>query len=737
MAQQPNSDKQDSDSRSGFTFEETSTNRSNGMSPAQLRLQAQGALLGLASQNIRFQELVSEGINPEVLRRLYDEIGLKVPPIVHIDTSQKKQGIADRQPKTSILANSTHHTLNPENHQKETLTNQPEARLEDSEQPQSPNEKASRSKIQDQASNKPLERKDVIARMLAAKAAKASTDNAEVQPPTDKLTQELPAQVQSTTTSTSSDTTKPHAETPFQKSAEAKAKEKNKAQTELARQRIEQLKRQGLPKSQLKPQEPTSSPVESGPSNGLQPPIQSNLQHPLPDRPPEKGTASSRIPGLFMTASEPTAVQEQPQKANEGVVADDANASALRVHRKRPRASDFEDDETSIPPRKQSGLDSNKAAEHKVIIDISDDDESMYGSDDGQIQGTQLPSNQLSHHTSKQQPVRDAALNSDLNRKNSHSHQSTPVTSSAQTPGKVKEEAELRSEILAMHRKIAELEKKRKDKQEFSQPQSPGLLGHDKSTVSEFTESRGQLVSTPMENQPDRSHLSKATPTFSPEVDVHVRNSRPVTGFENSDLRSANAEERQRRQSTLSRSSLDPSKIEQIHQKFIRKKEIESGLPLLEAELVKSEAKLAKFEEEMQKLHSEIAKGKAGKQRLIDELQELGVETAGLTLEELQETKERISGGVLERKKDEREYSFSFSVSFMLPSTQANAVSLVPEIGNMPWKLTSWSRLIYTFSPITCCRKPRSPERPAWFRGAEYASSQRCTSSGTRFAVHS
>lgn len=46
---------------------------------AQLRIQAQGALLRLAPHNIRYSELVREGINPAVLRQLYEEVGIRVP----------------------------------------------------------------------------------------------------------------------------------------------------------------------------------------------------------------------------------------------------------------------------------------------------------------------------------------------------------------------------------------------------------------------------------------------------------------------------------------------------------------------------------------------------------------------------------------------------------------------------------------------------------------------------------
>ena len=47
-------------------------------SAAQLRIQAQGALLSLAPHNIRYNELVAEGINPAILKRLYEEVGIKV-----------------------------------------------------------------------------------------------------------------------------------------------------------------------------------------------------------------------------------------------------------------------------------------------------------------------------------------------------------------------------------------------------------------------------------------------------------------------------------------------------------------------------------------------------------------------------------------------------------------------------------------------------------------------------------
>jgi hypothetical protein len=78
----------------------------------------------------------------------------------------------------------------------------------------------------------------------------------------------------------------------------------------------------------------------------------------------------------------------------------------------------------------------------------------------------------------------------------------------------------------------------------------------------------------------------------------------------------------------------------------MRKQEIESGLPLLEDELLKTEAKLAQCREEEKKLLAEIAKGREGRLRLVEELQALGIETDGLTMEELQQAKDSFESSV-------------------------------------------------------------------------------------------
>jgi hypothetical protein len=91
---------------------------------------------------------------------------------------------------------------------------------------------------------------------------------------------------------------------------------------------------------------------------------------------------------------------------------------------------------------------------------------------------------------------------------------------------------------------------------------------------------------------------------------------------------------------------MGPRHVEEIRQKLMRKQEIESGLPLLEDELLKTEAKLAQCREEEKKLLAEIAKGREGRLRLVQELQALGIETDGLTMEELQQAKDSFESSV-------------------------------------------------------------------------------------------
>lgn len=636
-----------------------------GKSPAQLRVQAQGALLGLAPHNIKFDELVNEGIDPVILKRLYDEIGLK------ITSTRDKQSATANQSKevmtTSVarpliaLDSDAEHVTMPVSGSASSAVVKSPASEPVREPPKIPSRQPTQvtSNTLPANSNKPMERKDVIARMLAAKAGKPTGTAEPIESEALKKSLSLQKQPVVSPNDTAKVTEMPAPRSPQHVTSETRAKEKNKAQTELARQRMEQLKKQGLGRSQTRSAIeapvvtqllPASSSLAHSSQNSTPPsqPSQllSSLSHPLPSRPPEpEPPSTARIPGLFMTSSEPTKIQEPSINNNDSIPSTEPPSTKIRAPRKRPRASDFTDEPSPALQKRQFAHEMRAASpQHKVIIDISED-EFMYGSDiDTTEPKRSAPETPFvgsdRNPTSNQLLTRDLPPLSDFPSR-SYSHRSTPAVSTPQTPSRGKDQDHLNAEIRAMRQRIAEWEKRQKEKQSASRVESPGALGRSATTSAD---ENGSVVTAPESqwkptketklamlpsSQPEHSpaHFSSPEKIMNPGIQASP-NSVGVGAF--------------RSQSVLSQTSLDPMQIESIRQKFMRKREIESGLPVLEAELQKSEARLLQFREEEQRLLAEIEKGKAGKRRLIEELEALGIETAGLSIEELQATKDRL-----------------------------------------------------------------------------------------------
>ncbi|EGE03271.1 hypothetical protein TEQG_02305 [Trichophyton equinum CBS 127.97] len=593
--------------------EKTSSTKENahvsplaGKSPSQLKALAQGALLNLAPHKIRYNELVREGIDPIILKSLYDEIGIKVTT----EPLGKSVGVVKEtgEPKTpnTVLGLTT----NPIS-QEETATKQNAA--------------------QDSGANssKPMERKDVIARMLAAKAAKSTPPSVPVAKNT-KSDQATASSSQPTKMAirsldeTSPQTTQTSAQATRE---EVRVKEKNKAQTELARQRMEQLKKLGLGKST--PQIPglTSSPLTSTADIPVStvPQELHSLPHSLPDRPPPSGMAvPTQIPGLVLTESD-------SHKMNDSVTAEKPqdglkeNAETSRAPRKRPRASDFTDDPEETQTRKHQLSTRSASAEQKVIIDISDD-EAMYGSDNearGMSNSTNIPRTIRSTKST----TRDLPPLSDFPPKSRGSHRSTPGVMSNTPPNPVNGLLQKNMEILAMRQKIAELEARRIKKQASSQNQSSGSSNASAVVTSDGTAQETENSSSELEN------AQKApTPAVDGEIRGIVESASPVPNSTStaSSVQPAPA------------SNLGVNRVDELRLKALRRKEIESGLPLLEAEILKTEQKLAEFREQEKRLLDQIAKGREGKRKLIEELESLGIETDGLSMSELKEISDEV-----------------------------------------------------------------------------------------------
>ncbi|GFG18063.1 protein red1 [Aspergillus udagawae] len=613
---------------------DVSASHGSGKSVAQLRIQAQGALLRLAPHNIRYSELVGEGINPAVLRQLYEEVGIRVPtpqldgvsPTINPPTKPVDVPV---KPAAAVLDSSS--SSNVENgpasvtfdHSKrETEIQVAAAAAANTPAP------VSTSTTQPSTTAKPLERKEVIARMLAAKAAKASGTPST--PQTDSAKEAQPSESPvSALVGKGAPASSGH-EIPS-KDKDIRTREKNKAKTELARQRIEQLKKQGLVRSQQKAQIDSLRHEEIPQSNGSSPAPVSQashtpmIQHPLPDRPPDpESTAPSRIPGLFMTeSSEPSVTRVR------GLVVDSTPQPHVN-QRKRPRASDF-DEPSFTPKRSHNGVNYN-ASEGRLIIDISDDE--FYGDDENEemeikpagkttLEGGSVSPEGLSGTVPS---LADLLLQRPTASSQGISASATPQSH------RNHDQEDLRKkdlEIQAMRRRIAELEQRKKAKLAASRTQSPrpSEIAVSSPAINPASVDQGHqttiVISEPVAHKlpPQVALLEAAT-----EAIFSV----PANISDNPENLSSESIAR------ISALKDNADYLEEMRSKLLRKKEIESGVPALDAEIQKSEARLAEVKVEEQNLLRDIAKGKEGRQQLLEELHSLNLELNGLTLEELE-----------------------------------------------------------------------------------------------------
>jgi hypothetical protein len=368
-----------------------------------------------------------------ILKRLYEEVGIKVPA----SPAQGPTG-PEKASAASIVAAKELKSSKPAELAKVVKEN------DSTTKPDLPVVHPSAPSVPPPSkSGKPMERKELIARMLAEKAAKATSKET------------------SPTGSAKSLPTIPAEEArPVQK--ETLAKEKSKAQTELARQRIEELKRQTLLKTQKSAQ-------------GNLPPAQSEspapaIQHPLPLRPPvPESRRSVALPGLLMTRSEEGPNEAVASEAVQNIDVDSTPVSRAS-QRKRPRASDF--DEPVAPPKKHF----NPAAPRfdpadRLIIAISDDEESLYGDDEND--------NMELDSSPEQEPAPIVTSTSGKPPIQSNPPAIRASTSTPQAPSSLSDQGDIRLkdlEIQAMRRKIAELELRRKSKLAASRTQSPRNL---------------------------------------------------------------------------------------------------------------------------------------------------------------------------------------------------------------------------------------------------------------------
>ena len=521
---------------------------------------ARQALLDLHSQGNDFAKIASRGIEPDLLRALYPYLGVPLPPS---PPAQVINATESRFTGSSVPADSDL----PQNHGSSPQVNivkgdnliQISAATPITDQKHDTKSPVAGEMLTKVSSNyggksssvkgtesKALDRKDYIARMLAARAGKpiaTSASSATLVAPTLSAPQVPPKSLSSTTaTITELSTDKPAAqEFVSQTSSNATlalsgaqaddkdAEAKKKAQTDLARQKIEELKLRQESRKVVGSASTQNGTQASSESSGQAQaiaridsprPITSSRQNSYFS--PVNQKAPFSIPGLFMTpettpaitaskeepgqastklnqkSSEPLSVQQnhdqssfqtippEPdlQKAPAETKSGQENsvlAPSGTLHRKRQKAADFLDSPSTRIKRPLG-----QQADSDVIIDISDDE---------MADGSDVDSMDVNNFEDRVSAAKDSGYNSRANRDHKASRDLPPLSDPtlrkkaptmaspvAPMPKSTEGLKTKEMEIELMNRKIAELEQRISAKKTTSRAQTPGASS--RTTVS-------------------------------------------------------------------------------------------------------------------------------------------------------------------------------------------------------------------------------------------------------------
>ena len=528
--------------------------------------EAKQALLDLHLQGFDFTKIVERGLNPVILRKLYADVGIPIsqdipkptPPFTKPRVvSGHTPGLSspdkvptnnvDQQP-VSVLQGTG--KVSPTIKASITMTkvekvpSTSSASISKLAKPSATNLSGKVTSIK-ASDPKGVDRKEYIARLAAAKASVAS--KAASTP-----TVESPIQVTVSRTPPATTTNQSHQEPVIDKAQDLEVETKRKAQTDLARQKMEALKRRETaqqesqtPKSHegdLQNQRSLAGPQQAssftGPATMPQlsiPSRQGSYFSPVTQKP------SFSIPGLFMTSDtsqnihQPTAgqavaavqqrdvnaalglgpqysISQGPDEQSKSSMASQApsipsltamtgsstgpaiNPTPAATSRKRQKAADFIDSPSTRIKRPLG-----QQEDSSLIIDISEDEFSSVSDDDDLNMGqaehplalSKKPNNGQTG-SGKQKSIGDLPPLSELPSRKKSTVMTPPA---AQTPGQTKDPKQLKSkelEIELMRRKIAELEQRNHAKRNTSRAQSPGTS----SQVPVSSPIREQLQST-------------------------------------------------------------------------------------------------------------------------------------------------------------------------------------------------------------------------------------------------
>ena len=272
-----------------------------------------------------------------------------------------------------------------------------------------------------------------------------------------------------------------------------------------------------------------------------------------------------------------------------------------RPSHKRPLASDLFD-EIGPPTKRVEKATSEEEGE------VSDVGMELDGSSDlsqGEIRSP--PATKSSEHAIPPTPSTRAVTQA--RESSSNAINSSPPLSASATPTE-KDQVEVwkakNYEISRMRKHIAELEQRRKAKQNLiNQGQSPGPA----SPLSVGMSAASPLVGTPNGER----------------VDVSVGINGSKSGPANHGSGAV---------ATPPPSSA-AARAEALRKRLIRRREIQAGIPVIDAEVERTRSRLAEIQKEAELLEAALAKGLENRQQLLRELELLGVDVDTVSVERM------------------------------------------------------------------------------------------------------
>jgi hypothetical protein len=589
----------------------------------------------LSQHNYGFATLVNEGLDPIILSQLYEELGLEKGLPASKDeldisrssvATQGASGFHSTLPGLSSQPDLSIHDLSQNGSRNRALTSQPEpatAPATNSDQKSSTTQSSTKlAQSEDKNADPGSKRQEYIARLMAARGKKAATSDAN--PAATNPLSSQPKPPESVAPDSNALPTQPPAkdETNFDDSAESETLAlKRKAQTELARKRIEAL--QSMRNKALQ-----QSKSEAGGSNlpGVAPAVQPT-------------GSTSALPGLYAPDAADVSTGTSDQEISNTGMGVSLSVSGEKRSRNDSSDSDGQSMYRPTPTKRQFGEPRHSPVHHeKFVIDISDDEstDSIMDLDDSQSDRTRSALGPRGMGPSIGSSQSLASKKASIARSIPSGQPSTPSGGSF---------LDIEDRIAALKQEIAEKEKRKLARQKDSRAQTPATVQTSTATTpkpetqQERLRSRLDLGTSSPHSLPTKPTAATAVSQVSPTV---------------------------RRNGT---SSSSPAGDVGFRQR--RRAEIQSGMPTIDATVASNNARLEQLRREMELLEAENQKKLAEKEKLITELEELGVDTEGIPDEDLQAKRDEV---VQQLQDEERLAPETLSQTTPAPASAASSV---------------------------------------------------------------